>query len=66
MTKDELAKAKGPILTFPDTLGAVVLAYNLPDLKGRLNLTADDHQPASSSATSRSGTTRRSPTPTRA
>jgi len=41
MTADEMAKAKGPILTFPDTLGAVVLAYNLPDLKQRLNLTAD-------------------------
>jgi phosphate transport system substrate-binding protein len=42
MTKDELAKAKGPILTFPDTLGAVVIAYNLPDVEQRLNLTADD------------------------
>src|SRR5215831_18166667 len=30
-----------PIIHFPTVAGAVVLAYNLPDLKGRLQLTPD-------------------------
>ena len=42
MTNDELAKAKGgAILHFPMTLGAVVLTYNLPQVKRPLRLTGD-------------------------
>src|SRR5205807_151419 len=40
MKDEELAKAPG-ILHFPTTLGAVVLAYNLPDVKDPLKLTPD-------------------------
>jgi phosphate transport system substrate-binding protein len=40
MTDAELAKAKGgPILQFPIVLGAVVVTYNLPQLKAPLRLT---------------------------
>lgn len=39
MTDDELAKAKGgAIMHFPTVLGAVAIAYNLPDLSGGLRL----------------------------
>jgi phosphate transport system substrate-binding protein len=41
MTDDELAQAKGPILHLPMTLGAVVVAYNLPDLREKLRLTPE-------------------------
>ncbi len=41
MTDDELGKAPGKLLHFPTTLGAVVLAYNLPDVKEQLKLTPD-------------------------
>ena len=40
MKDEELAKA-GKLLHFPTTLGAVVLAYNLPDVKDQLKLTPD-------------------------
>ncbi|MGK2934074.1 MAG: phosphate ABC transporter substrate-binding protein PstS [Gemmatimonadaceae bacterium] len=39
MTDDELAKAKGgAIMHFPTVMGAVAIAYNLPDLSGELRL----------------------------
>jgi phosphate transport system substrate-binding protein len=39
MTDDELAKAKGgAIMHFPTVLGAVAIAYNLPDVSGELRL----------------------------
>ncbi|MEX1185472.1 MAG: phosphate ABC transporter substrate-binding protein PstS [Gemmatimonadaceae bacterium] len=39
MTDDELAKAKGgSIMHFPTVLGAVAIAYNLPELSGELRL----------------------------
>jgi phosphate transport system substrate-binding protein len=41
MTDEELGQAKGKIIHLPTTMGAVVLAYNLPDLKDRLKLTPD-------------------------
>ena len=40
MSDEELAKAP-KLLHFPTTLGAVVLAYNLPDVKDQLKLTPD-------------------------
>ncbi len=40
MTDDEMSRAKGgPILHFPTVLGAVVITYNLPDVKTPLHLT---------------------------
>jgi phosphate transport system substrate-binding protein len=41
MTDEELGQASGKIIHLPTTLGAVVLAYNLPDVKDRLKLTPD-------------------------
>jgi len=41
MKDEELAKAPGTLVHFPTTLGAVVLAYNLPDVKDQLKLTPD-------------------------
>jgi phosphate transport system substrate-binding protein len=41
MKDEELAKVQGALLHFPTTLGAVVLAYNLPDVKDPLKLTPD-------------------------
>ena len=39
MTDDELAKAKGgAIMHFPTVMGAVAMAYNLPELSGELRL----------------------------
>jgi phosphate transport system substrate-binding protein len=39
MTDDELSKAKGgAIMHFPTVLGAVAIAYNLPELAGELRL----------------------------
>ncbi len=39
MTDDELAKAKGgAIMHFPTVMGAVAIAYNLPELSGELRL----------------------------
>ena len=40
MKPEEMSRAPG-ILHIPETLGAVVLAYNVPDLQGRLKLTGD-------------------------
>lgn len=40
MTEKELADAGAPVLHFPVAIGAVVLSYNLPELKGTLNLDA--------------------------
>lgn len=40
MTEKELADAAAPVLHFPVAIGAVVLSYNLPELKGSLNLDA--------------------------
>ncbi len=39
MSKKELAKADGELLHLPTVAGAVVLAYNLPEVKGDLKLT---------------------------
>lgn len=40
MSDDEMSKAKGgPVLHFPTVLGAVVITYNLPDVKDALRLT---------------------------
>jgi len=41
MTDEELARAKEPILHVPIVLGAVVPAYNLPDLGSGLRFTGD-------------------------
>ncbi|HEV8320514.1 MAG TPA: phosphate ABC transporter substrate-binding protein PstS [Myxococcota bacterium] len=41
MSDEELAKAPGKLHHIPTTLGAVVLAYNVPGLTGTLNLSAD-------------------------
>jgi phosphate transport system substrate-binding protein len=41
MSEEELAKARragGEVVQFPSIIGAVVLAYNLPDLRGELKL----------------------------
>src|SRR5580700_5784544 len=40
LTKDELTQAKNPIY-FPTVLGAVVIAYNAPQIKQPLKLTPD-------------------------
>ena len=37
----ENASAKGTILHIPETIGAVVIAYNIPGLNGRLKLTGE-------------------------
>jgi phosphate transport system substrate-binding protein len=39
MTEQQMKEAPGKILHFPSVMGAVVIAYNLPDLKGPLKLT---------------------------
>ena len=41
MTDEELKSAGAPIVHLPAAMGAVVLAYNVPDLKDRLKLTPD-------------------------
>jgi phosphate transport system substrate-binding protein len=41
MTDEELGQAPGKIIHLPTTMGAVVLAYNVPDLKDRLKLTPE-------------------------
>jgi phosphate transport system substrate-binding protein len=41
MTNEELAKAPGPLLHVPTTLGAVTVTYNLPTLKQPLRLSPD-------------------------
>lgn len=41
MQDSELAKAKGKIIHIPAAMGAVVMAYNLPELVGDLKLTPD-------------------------
>ena len=41
MTDAELAKAKTPILHFPTVIGAVVITYNLPELKKPLRLSGE-------------------------
>src|SRR4051812_7919552 len=42
MSDQELANAKGgAVLHFPTVMGAVVITYNIPDLKKPLNLTGD-------------------------
>ncbi len=41
MSDEELGKAGAPILHIPTTLGAVVIAYNLPSVKEPLKLTPD-------------------------
>ena len=60
MNDEELAKAPGKLLHIPTTLGAVVVAYNLPGVDAASS-SRPRSSPASSSARSRSGTTRRSP-----
>ncbi len=41
MSDAELAKLKGPVMHIPTVLGAVVLTYNLPEVKPQLKLTGD-------------------------
>lgn len=41
MTEEELQKSKTPILHIPTVLGAIVLAYNLPEIKKPINLTSE-------------------------
>src|SRR5499427_3918195 len=41
LSDDKLRDMPRPVIHFPTVGGAVVLAYNLPDLKGRLQLTPD-------------------------
>ena len=42
MTDEEMAKAKGgPVLHIPTVLGAVVIAYNVPEITQPLNLTGE-------------------------
>ena len=41
MTYEQLSKAKSPIMHLPTVLGAVVLTYNLPELKTPLTLSAE-------------------------
>ncbi|HEV8479553.1 MAG TPA: phosphate ABC transporter substrate-binding protein PstS [Candidatus Eisenbacteria bacterium] len=41
LSDDRLRELPRPVLHFPTVGGAVVLAYNLPDLKGQLKLTPD-------------------------
>ena len=38
MNDAQLAQSPSPVLHFPSVMGAVVLAYNLPDVKQKLNL----------------------------
>ena len=39
MTDKQLADANGPVLHVPVVMGAVAVAYNVPELKGKLTLT---------------------------
>ncbi|MDQ6827370.1 MAG: phosphate ABC transporter substrate-binding protein PstS [Gemmatimonadota bacterium] len=41
MSDAEIAKLKGPVMHIPTVLGAVVITYNLPDVKTQLKLTGD-------------------------
>jgi phosphate transport system substrate-binding protein len=41
MRPNEVAKAQAKLLHIPMTLGAVVVAYNVPEIKTRLQLTSD-------------------------
>src|SRR2546426_2267605 len=41
LSDDKLRELPRPIIHFPTVAGAVVLAYNLADFKGRLKLTPD-------------------------
>lgn len=38
MNDDQLKQSPSPVLHFPSVMGAVVLAYNLPDLKKKIHL----------------------------
>ena len=38
MKDEEIAKAKGPVMHFPTVLGALAIAYNLPELSAPLRL----------------------------
>jgi phosphate transport system substrate-binding protein len=39
MNDDQLKQSPSPVLHFPSVMGAVVLAYNLPDVKQKIRLT---------------------------
>jgi phosphate transport system substrate-binding protein len=39
MNEEQLKQSPSPVLHFPSVMGAVVLAYNLPEVKQKLNLT---------------------------
>jgi phosphate transport system substrate-binding protein len=39
MNDDQLKQSPSPVLHFPSVMGAVVLAYNLPDVKQKIHLT---------------------------
>ena len=59
MTDEQLKAAPGPILHFPTVLGAVVPVYNIPGVSDRAEVHRASSSPTSTSARSRSGTTRR-------
>ena len=65
MTDEEMSVVKRGVVLLPMTAGSIVLGYNLPGGPKELNLSGRPI-PASSSARSPSGTTRRSPRRTRA
>src|ERR1700681_1229177 len=41
MTDEEMAKLKGPVLHVPTVLGAVVLTYNVPEMREPIKLTGE-------------------------
>src|ERR1700730_5471716 len=41
MTDEEMAKLKGPVLHVPTVLGAVVLTYNVPEVREPIKLTGE-------------------------
>ena len=59
MTPEQLQAAPGKVLHFPTVLGAVVPIYNMPGCQAGTEVHGHDCSPTSSSARSRSGTTRR-------
>ena len=65
MTPDQFNTCGGCV-ELPWALSATSVMYNLPGLPNNLHITGPDHRRASTSARSRSGTTRRSRPSTRA
>ncbi len=63
MTDEQLKAAPGHIMHFPTVMGAVVLTYNAGGVGNERRSSRPRRSPASTSATSPSGTTRRSRRP---